>query len=557
LVGGAWESTACTANNLAREGIWRFTPTQTGIYSILVYAFSANSINYNYPAGFYIKQAALGCNEQNWNCIGTVSSSVAGGHTPVSLTLGNLTAGTTYLIMADGVQPIFTAGYCYFFRIDCPNVCEYPKLQNATNIGPNSATINASCSSCFGNQVLEYGPAGFTPGTGAAPGAGGTAVPVSVFPYGLTGLATGSTYDVYSRQNCGGGNYSINCSKITFTTTSCNTAPGSITNTTGPTSVCNGTTVILKQNGGLPGAGGQIKWYSGTCGGVPVGTGDSLTVTPSTTTTYFARAESSCGNTSCAQITITVNALPPSSITAGGPVVFCAGGNVLLNANTGTGLTYAWKKYANVIAGASSSSYTATTSGKYKAIVTNAQGCSRSSNAITVTVNPLPAAAITANGPITFCAGDSVILSANAGTGLSYQWKKFSNLIAGATSINYTAKTAGKYKCVVTNSNGCSKASNAITVVVPCRIGMESTQQAAYAVYPNPSFGDVWIEIPDGAESLTHLEVFDVSGRTVHFLSEQYGTTTIKLSGLAPGIYFLQFNTGNTTQVVKLMISDN
>jgi hypothetical protein len=171
-------------------------------------------------------------------------------------------------------------------------------------------------------------------------------------------------------------------------------------------------------------------------------------------------------------------------------------------------------------------------------------------------VNPLPTAAITANGPISFCTGDSVVLSANSGGGLSYQWKKYSNLIAGATAINYTVKSAGKYKCVVTNSNGCSRASNAITVAVPCRMEMESAPEIGYTVYPNPSSGDVWIEIPDGVESMSNLDVFDISGRAVQFLSEPAGSTTVRISGLATGIYFLNLKMNGTPQVVKLVISD-
>jgi hypothetical protein len=57
----------------------------------------------------------------------------------------------------------------------------------------------------------------------------------------------------------------------------------------------------------------------------------------------------------------------------------------VLNANTGTGLSYQWRLNGNPISGATSSSYTATTSGSYTVVVTNASTCSSTSTAVVVT----------------------------------------------------------------------------------------------------------------------------------------------------------------------------
>src|SRR5207342_3251667 len=143
------------------------------------------------------------------------------------------------------------------------------------------------------------------------------------------------------------------------------------------------------------------------------------------------------------------------------------------NVPTGSNKTYQWKKSNINIAGATLSSYTATTGGSYKVTVTNiVTGCSKTTaSATVVTVNTLPTATITPQGPTTFCAGGSVVLAANTGAGLTYKWKKGSNFISGATLSNYTATTGGNYKVQITNSNGCSKTSAGVTVTVPCKEG--------------------------------------------------------------------------------------
>jgi hypothetical protein len=86
---------------------------------------------------------------------------------------------------------------------------------------------------------------------------------------------------------------------------------------------------------------------------------------------------------------ITVNALPTATISAGGATTFCQGASVVLNANTGTGLTYQWKNNDTNISGATAASYTANASGSYTVDVTNSNGCLNTSTATSVTVNPL------------------------------------------------------------------------------------------------------------------------------------------------------------------------
>jgi hypothetical protein len=232
--------------------------------------------------------------------------------------------------------------------------------------------------------------------------------------------------------------------------------------------ICTGQSATLNATGA-----NNYTWNSGQ-------TTSAITVSPTVTTSYTVTATNIYNCTSSDAVVVNVNPLPAASITAGGPSTFCQGDSVLLNANTGTGLTYQWKKDGSNIGGATASSYTANAAGSYEVVVTNTNNCSATSSAIAVMVNALPSASITVGGPSTFCQGDSVLLNANTGTGLTYQWKKDGSNISGATASSYTANAAGSYEVVVTNASNCSATSSASAVSVNASITPTFTQAGPY-----------------------------------------------------------------------------
>lgn len=70
--------------------------------------------------------------------------------------------------------------------------------------------------------------------------------------------------------------------------------------------VCSGSSATLTLTA-AGGSGNALKWYSGLCGGTPVGTGTPLNISPPpATTTYYARWESGPVYTSCAAVTVSV-----------------------------------------------------------------------------------------------------------------------------------------------------------------------------------------------------------------------------------------------------------
>jgi uncharacterized repeat protein (TIGR03803 family) len=132
---------------------------------------------------------------------------------PISIT--GLTAGTTYDVWvgedcgingtADPVKlGSFTA------------TCSVPTNVTRTINSPTSANLNFNCTGCTGSFLVEYGPIGFVPGTGASPGVGGTIVPGVSAPIAVTGLNPATSYDMYIRRDCGGGSYSANAGPVRF-----------------------------------------------------------------------------------------------------------------------------------------------------------------------------------------------------------------------------------------------------------------------------------------------------------------------------------------------------
>ncbi len=87
-------------------------------------------------------------------------------------------------------------------------------------------------------------------------------------------------------------------------------APANPTSVTASYNIlCNGASTTLTANG----AEGTVHWYTGSCGGTATSpaTGNTLTVTPSTTTTYYARNyNNSQFSAGCASINIVVNPRP-------------------------------------------------------------------------------------------------------------------------------------------------------------------------------------------------------------------------------------------------------
>ncbi len=240
------------------------------------------------------------------------------------------------------------------------------------------------------------------------------------------------------------GNYTVQitntygCSAIsTVTAVTVNPLPTASITANGPTTFCQGGSVTLTSS-----AGSSYLWNTGE-------TNSSITV--NATGNYSVQITNTYGCSATSTVTaVTVNPLPTSIITANGPTTFCLGGSVTLTSNAGS--SYLWNT------GETTSSISVNATGNYSVQITNTYGCSTTSTVTAVTVNPLPTASITANGPTIFCIGGSVTLTSSAGS--SYLWN------TGETTSSITVNATGNYTVQITNSYGCSATSTVTAVTV-------------------------------------------------------------------------------------------
>ena len=153
--------------------------------------------------------------------------------------------------------------------------------------------------------------------------------------------------------------------------------------------------------------------------------------------------------------TINVNPIPNPQVT--GVPAICNTTPANLSASVGF-VNYLWSN------GAATSSISTTTPGTYAVTVIDANGCSGSSTSVNVVSSAFPSATVTPSGATTNCKGVALSLTANAGSGYTYQWKKNGIVIAGATNISYSPIVTGGYRVQVSNAAGCSKLSANTTV---------------------------------------------------------------------------------------------
>ena len=198
-------------------------------------------------------------------------------------------------------------------------------------------------------------------------------------------------------------------------------------------STCAGNTIIL--DAGNPGA--TYLWSTGeTTQNISVGTSGN----------YSVVVTDANGCSASDDVNVTINANPVVDL--GADQSTCAGNTINLNAGN-PGATYLWNT------GATTQTISASTSGNYSVVVTDANGCSATDDVnVTINVNPV----VDLGADQSTCAGNIITLDAG-NPGATYLWS------TGETTQNILVGTSGNYSVVVTDANGCS-ASDDVNVTI-------------------------------------------------------------------------------------------
>ena len=228
----------------------------------------------------------------------------------------------------------------------------------------------------------------------------------------------------------------------------------------GNTAFCAGDSVMLQSNS--VDAGYSYQWQLN--GGDIIGA-NSTSYYVTSSGNYLLNTSNSCGPVASNAIAVTVNPLPVANINTPSGTSICAGDSLVLTAVSDSSYSYQWLLNGVGVPGEITSSLSANQAGDYSVVVSTATCGSDTSLSVNITVAPAPVSVISASGPLSVCAGDSVSLSATTGIGYSYQWQLNSVDIQGEVASTINVNTSGTYTAAVTNTCG-TLVSNSIAVTV-------------------------------------------------------------------------------------------
>lgn len=237
-----------------------------------------------------------------------------------------------------------------------------------------------------------------------------------------------------------------------------------------PMAICSGNPAVLTANV-LIGNLANFSWQPGNL------TGQTVTVSPATTTTYTVTGTNALGCTASSQVAVAVNPLPALPAVTVTPV--CSGATATLQIQSPqAGYTYNWYDAATagtlLSTGTSFTTPVLTANTTYHVEAINTTGCfSMGRTAVTVVVNSLPAAPAASN--ISICPNTNGILSVlNPQAGFTYNWYDAANggtLLATGVSYTTTAiATNSVYYVSTVSSSGCTsntRTAVAITLLQP------------------------------------------------------------------------------------------
>jgi hypothetical protein len=203
--------------------------------------------------------------------------------------------------------------------------------------------------------------------------------------------------------------------------------------------------------------------------GGSVGTGlNSYIAKTSGDYTLEASNGDGCIATSSNTVTVTVYESPViPTVGVNGETAFCEGQSVELSVTDDILMTYQWMDGDLNVGGATTNTYTATTTGDYKLRITSGDGCIVETQVVGVIADPAPTPpTIGYSGSLEFCDTDSIMLSVSDNPNYTYEWQKNGGVV-GTDHSSYKVIESGDYRVKVQNLGDCSVMSvNTVTVAV-------------------------------------------------------------------------------------------
>jgi hypothetical protein len=359
------------------------------------------------------------------------------------------------------VNPDQTTSYWVEVKNDCGATLSSTATITVVNcVAPSITTQPSGSTISSGSAPLALAANGTDPVTitwktsaGVVVGSGAA---ITVSP-----TATTSYYAVVSN-GCG----SVQSSTVTVTVSAGCVPPAITMQPAGSTTDSgNSAGLSLAASGTLP---LTVTWK--TAAGTTVGTGSSISVSPTATTSYYATVTNSCGSVQSATVPVTVNCLPRITVQPQSISVTAGGTATLSLTATGPGtLTVNWYSGGALVGSGTSISGVPTQTISVYALVSNSCG-SVQSNTVTVTVNatcvPPQITTQPASATITSGAAASLSLGVTGDAPLTTVWKNAAGTQIGTgTTLAVSPSQTTSYYATVTNGCG-SVQSNTITITV-------------------------------------------------------------------------------------------
>ncbi|MEO8148570.1 MAG: T9SS type A sorting domain-containing protein, partial [Bacteroidia bacterium] len=327
-----------------------------------------------------------------------------------------------------------------------------------------------------------------------------------------------------------GGTYRVTVTNANGCTSSCSKTVTvkalPVCSITGNSSVCSGSSAQWCAGSGFA----SYLWNTGAT---------TKCVSVSGPGSYTVTVTNASGCTSSCSKALTIN-LPPPPFTITGKGQICQGSSSQLCAPAGlAGYLWSDAKTTQCIS--------VNTTGTYTVTVTNASGCTTKKSK-KVTVNPLPACAITGNTAIH--PGQSTNLCVAAVSGNAYLWN------TGATTNCIAVNTVGDYTVTVTSNKGCTSSCTVKVTVSTTREGIDDGSANVAGnieakAYPNPFHSATTIELKNNNND-AHLtvEIFNITGEKIAVLFDgdmsagEVHQVKFDAANLGDGVYFYRITSG-------------